>query len=74
MVVRPGAKLERAVLLVKREVTDFDLAGRLVDGWWEPVHLAVVGDDGVGIVGDFVSPVSAERRRRQERFYLNGAN
>lgn len=74
MVVCPGAKLERAVLLVKRKVADFDPAGRLVDGWWEPVDLAVVGDDGVGIVGDFVSPVGAERRRRQEGFCLFEAN
>lgn len=65
MVVGPGAKLERAVLLVKWEVADFDLARRLVDGRREPVDLAVVGDDSVGIVGDFVGPVRAEERRQE---------
>lgn len=64
MVVSPGAKLEGAVLLVKGEITDFDFAGRLVDSWWEPVHLAIVGDHGIGVEGDFVSPISTERRKR----------
>lgn len=65
MVVGPGAKLKGAVLLVKGEITDFDFAGRLVDGWWEPVHLAVIGDHSIGVEGDFIGAVSTERRKRQ---------
>lgn len=63
MVIGPGAKLEGAVLLVKREITDFDFAGRLVDSWWEPGHLAVVGDHDIGVERDFICPISTEEEK-----------
>lgn len=66
MVVSPRAELKGAVLLVKREITNFDFTGRFVDGRRKPVHLAVVGDDSVGVERDLVGPVSAGRGDRVE--------
>lgn len=62
MVIRPGAKLQRAVLLVKGEIPHFDFAGRLVDRWWEPSYFSIVGNHCVGVEGDFVGPVSTKEK------------
>jgi len=40
-VVRPGAELKRAELLVERVELDIDGARTLVDRWRFPVHFAV---------------------------------
>lgn len=73
MIVGPRAKLERAVLLVEREIADFDFTGRLVDGRREPGHLTVVGDHGIGVEGDLIGPISTDdvTRRNKEIYILN---
>jgi hypothetical protein len=48
VVIGPRAELQGAVLLVEWEVFDLDLAGTLIDSWWEPEDGAVGQDDGVG--------------------------
>lgn len=48
MVIGPRPELERAVLLVKGEVLDLDLAGTLINGRREPEDAAIELDNGIG--------------------------
>lgn len=57
VVVRPGAKLERAVLLIEGKVLHLDGAGGLVDGWGKPEDVARVGDHSVAVEGNFIHSV-----------------
>lgn len=45
MVIRPGSKLEGAVLLIEREMLHLNLAGTLVDYRWKPRNTTVERDD-----------------------------
>lgn len=58
LVVRPGAKLHLAVLLIKWEEGDIDAAGALVDGRGDPANFAVVEEVSFGHVGDSELTVS----------------
>ena len=63
LVVRPGAKLHLAVLLVEGEEGDVDAAGALVDGGRHPVHRARGEEVGLGHVGHHELPICTEGRR-----------
>ena len=56
---RPRAEFHDAGLLIEREVRDVDRAGALVDGRWDPEHLAVRVDQDVGFVAHLVVTVGA---------------
>lgn len=62
MVVRPGAELQCAVLLVKREMPHLNLAGTLVNSRGQPENAAVVLHNGVSVQRDFVRAVRTKRR------------
>lgn len=62
-VVRPGAELHLAALLVEREEGDVDGAGGLVDGRGNPADTAIMEEMGLGHVGDGELSVCTGRRR-----------
>lgn len=64
-VVRPGAELHLAALLVEREEGDVDGAGGLVDGRGNPADTTRVEDMGLGHVGDGELSVGAGRRAQE---------
>lgn len=61
-VVGPGAKLHRAVLLVKGEEGDVDAAGAFIDSRGHPFNSPVVEEVGLGQVGDCKVTVSTGNR------------
>lgn len=63
-VVRPGAELHLAALLVEREEGDVDGAGGLVDGRRHPADTTRVKEVGLGHVGDAELSICTGRRRR----------
>ena len=63
LVVRPGAKLHLAVLLVEGEEGDVDAAGALVDGGRCPVQQARGEEVGLGHVRHHELPICTEERR-----------
>lgn len=63
-VVRPGAKLHFAALLVEGEEGDVDGAGRLVDGRGHPADTTGVEELGLCHVGDGELSVCTGERRR----------
>ena len=63
-VVRPGAELHLAALLVEGEEGDVDGAGGLVDGRRNPADTAVVEEMGLGHVCDGELSVCTGERRR----------
>ncbi len=62
-VVRPGAELHLAALLVKREEGDVNGAGGLVDGRGHPADTTSVKQMGLGHVGDGKLPICTGKRR-----------
>lgn len=63
-VVRPGAELHLAALLVEREEGDVDGAGGLVDGRGHPADTTGVKHMGLGHVGDGELSICTGKRRR----------
>ena len=63
LVIRPGAELHLAVLLVEGEEGDVNAAGALVDGGRYPVHGARGEEVGLGHVGHHELPICTAERR-----------
>lgn len=67
MVVCPGSELQCAVLLVKWEMLHLNLAGTLVNGWWQPANASIVLYNGICVQRDFIRAIrTKERRERRE--------
>ena len=66
-VIRPGAELKVAALVVKREVGDIDVTDGLEDAARLPVHHALVRDDGAKLGVVTVNLLSSERRARSHK-------
>lgn len=66
-IIRPGAELHLAALLVEGEEGDIDGAGRLVDGRRDPADTPGVEQLGLGHVGDGKLSICTGKRRRRGR-------
>lgn len=64
LVVRPGAELHGAVLVVEGEVGHVYLAGALEYGWWDPGNIAIEAKQGLCFVINLeISNCTVEREK-----------
>lgn len=54
---------QSAVLIIKREVGDFNCAGATVDGRRQPVHRPIAIDQHVSVVSNVKLAINAEQKK-----------
>jgi len=68
VVISPRAELEGAVLLVKGEMLDLNLASTFIDGWRKPVDAAIEKDNSIGEDGYLICSISTAGKGKSKTF------